>query len=68
MKIRTKFLKSIISKIVSNLVKKKLGRNVKVQLNDFQIEVDDMARIHLCVDAEMTKEELEMLLVKQLGL
>lgn len=68
MKIRTSFLKRIISKAISNLIKKKLGREIKVDLKDLRIEVSDTARMSLSIDAEMTKEELDVLLVKTLGL
>lgn len=68
MKIRTSFLKRIISKAISNLIKKKLGREIKVDLKDLRIEVSDTARMSLSIDAEMTKEELDILLVKTLGL
>ncbi len=62
MKIRTGFLKGIISRIVSSVIKKKLGRKIKVTLNDLQIEIKDKALVHLDLDAEMTKEELEALM------
>ena len=68
MKIRTSFMKGIISKVVSNIVKKKLGKDVRVVLKDLEVEMDDRARIHLSFDAEMPKHDLELLLVDKLNL
>lgn len=68
MKIRTGFMKGIISKVVSSIAKKKLGSNVKVTLKEFGIEIDDKAFVHLSIDAEMDKFELEKFLVKKLGI
>ena len=68
MKIESKFMTGIVSKIATKAVRSKLGYNVNVQLNGFRTTVlDDKTHVHLDVDLELTKEELDKLL-KSIGL
>jgi hypothetical protein len=67
MKINSKFLTGIVSKIIDNLVKKKLGVDVAVQVNSVQAAMQEgNTHLHLDVDADLRKEDLERLL-KKLG-
>lgn len=63
MKIESKFAAGIASKIVKKAVKNKLGYEVDVQLNKFRtVVMDDKMHVHLDVDLELSKEDLNKLL------
>lgn len=66
MKIRTKFLKGLVSKVVGNVIKNKLGTDIELSLNDLQIEIGDSAHLHLDMDVKMRKHDLELLIAKHL--
>lgn len=61
MLIRSSFLRRIISQVINKILKKQLG---EVQAN--WSEKEQKLKIHLVVDAEMTKAQL-MELLKQAG-
>ncbi len=68
MKIESKFMTGIVSKIARNVVRSKFGYNVNIQLNGLRTTViDDKTHIHLDLDVELSKEELNKLL-KGIGL
>lgn len=68
MKIASDFLRGIISKIAMVAIRKKLGCEVKVQVNGVEAKVvGGKTRVHLDLDAEMEKEEL-LRLLKKVGL
>lgn len=59
MKITSKFTTNIVSKIITKILKQKLGYNAELKLNAIKINLDDeQAHIHLDVDADIGKEEL----------
>lgn len=63
MKIESKFMTGIVSKIAKKVVRNKLGCDIDIQLNGLRTTViDDKSHIHLDLDAELTKEELNKLL------
>ena len=63
MKIGTKIMRGMVSKIITKVLKMKLGYNVGIQLNEFDAKVNDgKAHVHLNIDAEMTQEELNKIL------
>lgn len=67
MKIESKFITGIVSKIAKKVVRDKLGYNIDIQLNSLRTTViDDKTHVHLDVDLELTKEELNKLL-KSIG-
>lgn len=67
MKIESKFITRIVSKIAKKVVRDKLGYNIDIQLNGLRTTViDDKTHVHLDVDLELTKEELNKLL-KSIG-
>lgn len=67
MKIESKFITGIVSKIAKKVVRDKLGYNIDIQLNGMRTTViDDKTHVHLDVDLELTKEELNKLL-KSIG-
>jgi len=67
MRIESKFTTGIISKLIGMSVRRKLGFNVDIQLNEVRTTViDGKTHVHLDVDAELSKEELNKLL-KSIG-
>ena len=63
MKIGSKFTTGIISKLVSMVIRKKFGYDVHLNLNEVTATVNDgKTHVHLDVDAELTKEELNKIL------
>lgn len=68
MNIVSKFTTVMISKIAKKVLRKKLGYNVDIQLNEIKASIaDGKTHIHLDVDAELSKEEL-MKILKNIGL
>lgn len=64
MKIGSKFTTGIISKLVSMVIRKKFGYDVQLNLNEVIATVNDgKMHVHLDVDAKLTKEELNKILV-----
>lgn len=63
MKIGSKFTTGIISKVVSMVIRKKLGYDVQLKLNEVNATIiDGKTHVHLDVDAELSKEELNKIL------
>ena len=59
MKIVSKFTTNVISKFVKMVLRKKLGYDVDIQLNEIKTTITDgKTHVHLDVDAELDKEEL----------
>lgn len=68
MKIQSKFMTGLVSRIVKKVLRIKLGCEVDIQLNEFRTTViDDKTHVHLDLDADLTKEELNKLL-KTIGI
>lgn len=68
MKIVSKFTTNMISKLVKMVLRKKLGYNIDIQLNEIKTTITDgKTHVHLDVDAELEKEEL-MNILKKIGL
>lgn len=63
MKISSKFMRNLVAKLVKRAVKKKVGYEVDIQLNELTATVTDgTAHVHLSVDAELNKDELTKIL------
>lgn len=59
MKIESKFMRNVISKIMSKLLKNKFKRDVKFQLNEFEATgKEGDTHIHLSLDIDLSREEL----------
>lgn len=59
MKIKSAFLKAIVSKIIKKSIKRKTGANVDVHLEDLDIVViDGKAKVHLEANAVIEKDDL----------
>lgn len=62
--IRTGFMQNLIVKIIKKVIRQKTGYNPELQINDpIQVIFDgDKVRVHLNLDAELKKEDLQNLL------
>ena len=68
MKIQSKFMTGLVSRIVKKVLRTKLDCEVDIQLNEFRTTViDDKTHVHLDLDADLTKEELNKLLKTTTG-
>lgn len=60
MQIKTKFMRSVISKLIGIAIKNKLGYKVKVQLDEIDIRVDDeIAHVHVNGGFDMEVDDLK---------
>lgn len=63
LKLSTRFMKGIVSKLIAKAVYKKVGCNVDIQLKEITVEaIDGKVYLHLDVDAETTKEDFKKIL------
>lgn len=64
MKIESKFMTGLIGKVIERLLRKKTGRDVKVQLNELGVQniTDDVISAKINLEVRMSKEELSELL------
>lgn len=68
MKIVSKFTTNMISKLVKMVLRKRLGYDIDIRLNEIKTTITDgKTHVHLDVDAELEKEEL-MNILKKIGL
>lgn len=64
----TKFMRGILAKLIAKSIRKKLGCNVDILINEVKITaVDGKVHIHADLDGETTNEDL-MKMVKTIGL
>ena len=60
LKIKTKFIQNILSKIIETLIQKKTGYKIKIQLKDIDMTItEDNAHISLNAEADMSINELK---------
>ena len=65
--LNSKFMNSIVTKLIGMAIRKKVGYNVDVQLNSVNvIAKDGKVHIHVDVEAETTNEEF-MNMIKSIG-
>ena len=68
MKLHTKFMRGIVSKLVRNIICKKTGYKVDIQFNEIDIKNEGgKIQVHINVDGEMTTEEFAKV-IKTIGL
>lgn len=64
----TKFMRSMVAKFIAKAIRKKLGCQIDVLVNQVSITATDgKIHIHADIDAETTNEDL-MKMVKNVGL
>lgn len=67
-KLSTKFMRGIVSKLVSKLIYKKTGYKVNIQLNGLDISIiDGETKVNANVEAKLSSDEF-MKLIKTVGL
>lgn len=68
MKISSKFMRGLISKLVKNIIRKKFGYEVDIQLDELMVTIDE-GKAHLRINAEanISKDEL-IKIIKEIGL
>lgn len=65
LKLSTKFMRGIISKLIARSIYKKYGYRVNVQLNDLDINiVDGETTINTNVEAKISSEEFRKMMTK----
>lgn len=60
MKIRlsTRFMRSIVSKIIKRSISKKLGYDIDILINEIEIEnIDEKIHLHIDVDSEISNRD-----------
>lgn len=58
MKIETSFMKKIMARLIKKAIRKKLGYDIDIHLNElFATVIDGIAHIHFNIDAELDKTE-----------
>lgn len=63
MRFISKFMTKIISKAVETTLRKKLGYNIDIQVNELVAKTDSQKiKVHVDADVELTKEELSKIL------
>ena len=68
MKLETKWIRGIVSKLIKKILRDKSGCNVDVQLNNFRTTViDEKTHVHLDIELDLSKDEIDKLL-KGIGL
>lgn len=68
LKLTTKFMRGIVSKLISRMVYKKFGYKVDIQLNDLDINfVDGETKINTNVEVKLDSKEFTKI-VKSIGL
>lgn len=64
----TKFMRGILAKFIAKSIRKKLGCNIDILVNQISVTaIDGKMHVHVDVDGEMTNEDL-MKMVKVIGL
>lgn len=59
----TKFMRGIVTKIITKAILKKTGYSIDIQLNKVEVEnVDGKVHLHMDVDAEVDAEEFVKML------
>lgn len=65
MKIESKFVGGIVSRIIRKVMRKKLDCDVDIQVNSFHATVtEEKAHVHLDADLDLPKEEFSKLIKK----
>lgn len=68
MKISTKFMRGVVTKILKGIIKKKVGYDVDIQLDELMVTFDDTkAHIRINAAADISKDELTKA-IKEFGL
>ena len=59
LKLSTKIMRGMLSKIFETIVSKKFGIKTKIELNEIEMEmIEDKIRVHINADSEISKSDL----------
>ena len=65
LKLTTKFMRGIVSKLIERSIYKKYGYRVNVQLNDLDVNIiDGETTINTNVEAKISSEEFKKMMTK----
>lgn len=68
LRLSTKFMRNIITRMISKLIFKKYGYNIDILLNEIKFEtIDGKVCLHVDADAEVANEDF-MKIIKSIGL
>lgn len=68
LKLSTKFMRGIVTKIISKAIYKKYGYKIDIMLNQIELEnVDGKIHLHADIDAEVTNEDFKKI-IKSIGM
>ena len=57
--LNTRFMRSIVTKLLAKAIYKKIGYRVDIQINEIKAETyDGKVRLHMDVDTEMNSDDL----------
>ena len=60
LRIKTKFMRNMLSNILETVLRKKTGYKAKIQLNAIQVSIkEEVAHIHIDVNGEMNVNEFK---------
>lgn len=60
LRVKTKFMRGLLSKVIETLIQKKTGYKVKIQLNEIDVSItDNNAHIRLNMEGDMSVGELK---------
>lgn len=67
LKLSTKFMRGIVTNLISKAIYKKFGYHVDIELNEIELRNEDgKVRIHLNVDAEVNNDDFKKI-IKSIG-
>ncbi len=69
LKIRTDFMKGIISRVIRKILRKKLGEEISIIIDDIDLVVgNEVTRIHIDVKATAPNSVVKKLIFEKAGL
>ena len=68
MKIKSDLMKGIVSRIVSKALRKELGRDIEIFLNDLYVRDGKFVNIHLDVNLVLEREDLKEIVKEKIGI
>lgn len=68
LKLSTKFMRGIVTKLISKAIYKKYGYDIDILLNEIEIKNEDgKVHLHMNVDAEVNNDDFKKM-IKSIGL
>ena len=67
-RIRTKFMKSLIAKLVQKAIKKNVNKDIKILIDTLEAQfVDDQVTLKISTEITLNKNEFEAMLLNEGG-